>query len=160
MELIECRKIIKKYYMQHLKNILFNKQLILKNVKYSIRPDEYFVFENKITVIEYEKTKRPVESISKYWWLLHKTDWLINNMEMSLIFISLNPKTNKIRKESILLLGKELEAKFINNFHFYFVDSIQLKQIPLNKLLPNQRAQPDSVISIGKLNIAKSPINT
>src|SRR5690606_6249239 len=113
-----------------------DKQLVVNNKKYSIRPDEYFLFDN-IIVVEYENTKRPVESISKYWWLFHKTDWLSNNIEMSLIFISVYPKANRIRKESILILGKELESKFSNKLKFYFVYSIQLNQVPLNKLLPN-----------------------
>ncbi len=98
-----------------------NEALIAGARKFRIRPDDNFEFRGGHLLIEYEDTKRPVESISKYWWLFYKTEWPQTNRRIALVFFLVNLHVDQIRSESVNILGGELEKKFPTLFSFFFV---------------------------------------
>lgn len=106
------------------------KKLKINENNYRIMPDEQYIFPEKIILFEYEKNKRPVESITKYWWLLKKTDWLTQNINLELFLILENPKIDEIRQESCELLGKLLESQYHSfRFHFFRFDKYAINEI-------------------------------
>lgn len=131
MNIIETRKIITSYFEE--KHICIeckcNKELIVNNRKYRIRPDDAFYFANKAFIMEYENNLRPVESISKYFWLFRQTDWLKENIKI-LMLITINNSTvekeHRIRVESVRELGMVLKQLYPNNFDFIVLNYSEL----------------------------------
>src|SRR3954469_1038865 len=74
---------------------------------YRIMPDDAFYYPDKVLLFEYEKNKRPVESISKYFWLLKETPWLEENVKIKLLITINNKKlgNDRIRTKSTKILG-------------------------------------------------------
>jgi hypothetical protein len=144
MELENCRSLVKKFVRAA--NPISSKscrQLTAEGKEFCIKPDENFEFPQGHLLIEYEKTKRPVESISKYWWLFYKKKWLRVRRRILLVFILLNPQQDQIRSESVKILGEELEKRFPELFKFFFIapDAIGRSQIEnvIDKALKNFR---------------------
>jgi hypothetical protein len=110
-----------KKYLEHRND----KSLILNGSNYRIRPDDAFYQKDCVIAIEYESNKRPVESISKYFWLFENTDWLKNTVTIHLLFIITNPDLSKkyeIRLKSIQILGNHLQNMYPKNFKFRYLD--------------------------------------
>lgn len=120
MELNQCKTIVQHLFTQHCGSAdpIENKQLVVKNQEFQIRPDHAYFFDDLIVVIEYENTKRPVESISKYWWLFENTGWRTLNLRMQCLVFLLRADLNKIRAESVKILGTELATKYPSLFKF------------------------------------------
>jgi hypothetical protein len=114
-----------------------NGQLLVMHQGYRIQPDDSYIFNNRVIVIEYEKTKRPVESISKYWWLFENTSWKSLQMKMSCGLLLLNQDLNEIRTESVFILGRELEAKYPDYFKFSGIKPRELTEDNLRTLIEN-----------------------
>jgi len=110
------------------------RQLERGDEKFRIRPDEYFKFPQGHLLIEYEQTKRPVESISKYWWLLHNTTWLRTRERIVLVLFLFNDYGNPIRSETINTLGCELEKSFPGEFTFFFLPPNDPNEISESKV--------------------------
>ncbi|MFC0604964.1 hypothetical protein [Winogradskyella pulchriflava] len=115
-----------------------DKVLLLNRVSYKIRPDDSFYFKDKIILIEYENNLRPVESISKFYWLFEKTKWLQEAMPIHLLFIITNDRVEKkyrIRTESIEILGKKLMQLHPKHFKFSFINKSDISQIKIKSEL-------------------------
>lgn len=123
MTIVETRQLILKYFEDNQNGFIHqaNRMLKINDNKYQIKPDDAFYYANKVLLFEYENTKRPVESISKYWWLLKKINWLKEDIKIKFLITINNPKPNIIRTESIQILGEELKEKYPNNFDFHFI---------------------------------------
>ena len=123
MTIKECENIIKMHFENSFDGFehLHNKKLIVNNSNYRIIPDDRFYSDKEMILIEYENTKRPVESISKYWWLFINTKWLNEKIRIKLFIIGLNDNHKGIRDESIEILGLELKLKFPESFDFYYI---------------------------------------
>lgn len=121
MRVFEAKKIIQEFFAD--KDFLYfdNKRLKVNNNNYHIIPDDAYKYNSTLLVIEYEGTARPVESITKYWWLFNSTNWIDNNMIVKLLIIGLSERHKGIRDESIRILGDELCCKFPNNFFFFYI---------------------------------------
>lgn len=119
----ECKKAIhqlfeKKNFSVHLDN----KALRVNGKSYRVQPDDAYYFLNQtIYLIEYEYNKRPIESISKFWWLFEDTDILDCVSMIKLLVITTNEKIGKIRNRSMEILGEELENKYPDKLKFYFI---------------------------------------
>ena len=139
MEIIECENIVLMYFEDHFKNYEHsnNKELKINNSKYRIKPDDIFYFKdsNEIILIEYENTKRPIESISKYWWLLERTNWLNEEIKIQLLILGLYNKLNEIRNESIQILGSELKYKYSKDFDFFYIPWKNVSELEIIKKL-------------------------
>lgn len=98
--------------------------LIIDQETFRIQPDEQFGFAGGELLVEYEKTRRPVESVSKYWWLFHTYPDLQEQRRLALVLILLDPKVNQIRAETVELLGEHLEALYRDYFSFHFVPAV------------------------------------
>jgi hypothetical protein len=120
MELTACKSEVQGFFRSHggFVTHIDNGQLIVAAQGFRIQPDDTYIFKDWVIVIEYEATKRPVESISKYWWLLEKTKWKSLNMRLSCLVLLLRPDLNDIRKESVLILGEELAARYPGLFSY------------------------------------------
>ncbi len=124
----ETQKIILKYFRDFKPKsgceLRFNKN------KYRIKPDDAFYLSDKILLFEYENNKRPVESISKYFWLLNELDWLNENIKIKLLITINNEKlgNDKIRTQSILILGKLLKQIKSDYFDFHFLNFGELSE--------------------------------
>ncbi|MBL1410108.1 hypothetical protein [Sphingobacterium faecale] len=113
----------------------YDKKLIINNRKYRIRPDDAYYFANKVVIVEYENNLRPVESISKYLWLFRKTNWLNENIKISLLLTINNCKVEsdyKIRTESILELGELLKQLYPDHFDFSLLSYSDLDNDNIN----------------------------
>lgn len=141
MTISECENIIKLFFKNNSQNYkqLHNRKLNLNNENFRIVPVDRFDWYDDIILIEYENTKRPVESISKYWWLLKKTDWLKKDKRIKLLVIGLNQAHKGIRDETLRILGSELELLFKDVFKFYYIpwNTVSEKEIlkMLNKIV-------------------------
>jgi hypothetical protein len=122
-DIIEAYSEIIKEILTPAKPIIYKSrsELTIGDSCYRIQPDEHFMFTNTHLLIEYEKNKRPVESISKYWWLFYRSNWLQNKQKLILVFILLDDYCNQIRSETVSLLGQELEKRFPESFNFFFI---------------------------------------
>lgn len=105
-----------------------NRQLSINGNGYQIRPDDAFYYHNKVLLFEYENTKRPVESISKYFWLLKRDEWLGQNIRIKLLLTINNERTNEIRTQTIQILGELLNQQYPNSFDFHFLDYGELTE--------------------------------
>lgn len=105
-----------------------NCALRFNNFSYQIRPDDAFYYSDQILLFEYENTQRPVESISKYFWLFEKTDWLEQDVKIKLLFTINRQNVNTIRTQSIEILGRLLNEKYPNKFDFYFLQYRELNK--------------------------------
>lgn len=133
MNLDTTRKIILSYiqakclFYHHTQN-----QILSFNGKtYRVRPDEAFYFSDNILLIEYENNLRPVESISKYFWLFEKTNWIKEAVKINLLLTINNQKieTNyKIRIETIQILGNELKRQYTSMFNFCLISYSDLNE--------------------------------
>ena len=108
-----------------------NRQLKINGKPFRLRPDEHFVYPHGHLLVEYELNRRPVESISKYWWLLCRSDWLENGQRIALVIMLLDSAVNDIRAESVELLGHELEKRYPEAFSFFYAppDGMTASQI-------------------------------
>ena len=137
MDIIECKNIIRNYfnnkgdYQEHQDN----QQLMLNGKKYRIQPDDTYIFEDRVVAIEYEKNKRPVESISKYWWLFYKTDWESNNIKMNYFILIIRHDLNEIREESIIILGDKLQKDKKDKFSFFYLSATELSEKNIKNIL-------------------------
>ncbi len=98
--------------------------------KYRIMPDDAFYYPNRVLLFEYENNARPVESISKYFWLLKNTDWLKENIKIKLLLAINKEKLGKdeIRTQSIQIWGNLLNQLFPNDFDFHFLNFDELNE--------------------------------
>jgi hypothetical protein len=120
MELVQCKSLVQNIFAQRggWSKHIDNAQLIMDNQRFRIQPDDTYIFNNKVIVVEYEDTKRPVESVSKYWWLFEKSPWKSLNVKMDCFVFLLRDDLNEIRAESVAILGKELVTKYPTLFTF------------------------------------------
>lgn len=123
MKLKECKDIVHAFLNKHniCVKLIEDKQLVYKHNHYHIRPDEAFLYNNNVIIIEYESTPRPVESISKYWWLLKNTNWLENKTKIKYCIFVLEDHNQNIRRETVIILGEELETKYQEYFEFNYL---------------------------------------
>ena len=133
MTIDKTRQIILSYFDNNKRFLVHNydKKLISNGNTFQIRPDDAFYFNDKVIIIEYENNLRPVESISKYFWLFTKTEWLKENLRIILLLTVNNSrveKNYKIRTESIQILGHELKKQYPKLFDFYFINYSDLKK--------------------------------
>lgn len=137
MTITDCENIIKSYFESNFGNYehLHNKKLIVSSSNYRIVPDDRFYKDKEMILIEYENTKRPVESISKYWWLLKNTNWLKEKIKIKLFIIGLNEVHKGIRDESVEILGSELKSKFPDSIDFFYVPWNKVSEIEILKIL-------------------------
>lgn len=96
-------------------------QLQVGDKKFRVQPDEQFLFKRGQLLVEYERTRRPVESVSKYWWLLYATDWRKTKQRVALVVLLLDDSVNEIRVETIELLGEKLHRTLPRTFGFWSV---------------------------------------
>ena len=120
MRVLACKQIVQAFfseaggYEEHTESRVLRRQ----ERSYVIRPDDAYFFPDRVICIEYEAMKRPVESIGKYWWLLKKTGWLEEAVELYCFLFVLNRKTGRIPEESCLVLGNELSRMHPDSFFF------------------------------------------
>lgn len=130
MTIEETRQIIIRYFKA--KNGLLcprkNCDLRINNNNYRIRPDDAFYYQDRVLLFEYENTLRPVESISKYFWLLKNTAWLNENRKIELLITINNVRTIEIRTQSVQILGELLNQQYPNNFDFHFLTYDELTE--------------------------------
>lgn len=113
-----------------------DKALNYCGTNYGLRPDESFLFANSYFLVEYENNNRPVESISKYFWLLKNTDWLTHGISISLLIIITNvdlERKYKMRIESIEVLGIVLEELYPGNFKFGFLRNHEISKTNIDR---------------------------
>lgn len=139
MDIKQVQQLVHQYmksveYINHTED----KVLALNNVSFRIRPDDSFYFKDRIVLIEYENNLRPVESISKFYWLFEKTDWLEYKLPIHLLFIITNERVEKkykIRTESIEILGKKLMLLQPEHFKFSFINNSEISQTKIESEL-------------------------
>ena len=102
---------------------------------FRIMPDEDFRFRRGHLLVEYESNKRPVESVSKYWWLFQETKWPKVRRRVEVVFLLLKDHENQIRPESIVLLGRELQGRYPSLFRFSFIPPSGLKRARIREVL-------------------------
>ncbi|MCH7838013.1 MAG: hypothetical protein IIC26_05830 [Chloroflexi bacterium] len=95
------------------------RQLKINGKAFRVMPDEHFVFPHGHLLVEYERNKRPVESISKYWWLQHKSNWLERGQRFALVLL-VDSRVIESRAEAAELLGFELEKRYPETFAFFY----------------------------------------
>ena len=110
--------------------------------KGSIKCDIFYKYPDKLIVIEIEQTKRPVESITKYWWLLESTDWYVNyeglKIQYLIIFRPFKYKDKwkmqmESRREQVKLIGTYLSEKYdFFNFNELTLENPELSKEDLN----------------------------
>ena len=130
MTIEETREVIIPYFeeRQGFLDYKHNEQLLINNNGYRIRPDDAFYYPDKVLLFEYENNARPVESISKYYWLLENTNWLKENIRIQFLITVNNANLNNIRSESIQILGEGLNQQYPNNFDFHFLNYAELTE--------------------------------
>jgi hypothetical protein len=144
MKLDLCKSIVQTFIEQlgGFGKHLSNKQLVVRDMRFRIKPDDAYIYNDRVLIIEYENTKRPVESISKYWWLFEKNQWKSLQVKMCYCIFLLGRDSNEIRRESILILGRELSAKYPDLFFFYCLDQHEISETTiitfLEKVFYNQ----------------------
>lgn len=106
-----------------------NRRLINGDKHYQIRPDDAFLYEDNILLVEYENNDRPVESISKYYWLFENTKWLEEaDLKIKLLLTINTPGINAIRRQTIPILGEKLKKEYPQMFDFCFIDFNELNE--------------------------------
>lgn len=129
----ECKAVVHNSFSNRIfDKHIDNKALWVKGKNYRIQPDDaYYLGGEKIILFEYEYNKRPIESISKFWWLFRETDILNHIEKIKLLLITTNEDIGDIRNGSIEILGKELEKQYSDKFEFYFIpdDKVTSKAI-------------------------------
>jgi hypothetical protein len=133
MTIEETRKIVLSFFENDRKALIHNydKKLIFNGHSFQIRPDDAFYFPNKVIIVEYENNLRPVESISKYFWLFTKTEWRKEKLKIYLLLTINNSRLEnnyKIRTESIQILGDELKKQYPDLFDFSFLNYSDLNK--------------------------------
>lgn len=123
MDLTECKDIVRAFFKEHKisDKLKENKQLFYNNKSYFIRPDEAFLYKDHVIIIEYESTKRPVESISKYWWLFKVKKWNKQRIKIKYCIFIIKDHGEKIRSKTVIILGKALARKYPNLFEFNYL---------------------------------------
>ncbi|CAN5702674.1 hypothetical protein BH20ACI4_BH20ACI4_10710 [soil metagenome] len=130
MDIEETQQIILTYleanhpFLNHTRDIA----LTYGNIPYQIRPDEAFYYQDNILLVENENNKRPVESISKYFWLFKNTNWLVTGLRIKLLLTINKEGINAIRTETIQILGNELTEKYPSEFDFCFIEFNDLNE--------------------------------
>lgn len=133
MTIEETRQIVLSFFEKN-RNVLVHtddKKLFHNGHSFQIRPDDAFYFSDKVIIVEYENNLRPVESISKYFWLFEKTEWLNEKLKICLLLTINNRRLAedyKIRTESIQILGAELQKQYSVLFSFHFLNFTDLNQ--------------------------------
>lgn len=136
MDLDNCKSLVKKLVRETRQVSSKRGKLTAEGRDFRIIPDENFEFPQGHLLIEYERTKRPVESIAKYWWLFYRQkDWLPLKKKIVLILILLNSEVNEIRSESVKLLGKELEKRFPQLFKFFFISPDAISKLKIEDVI-------------------------
>lgn len=122
MDLKSCEEIVHEY-MGKRRPISHQcrSQLQADGRKFRVKPDEQFLLKRGHLLVEYEGTRRPVESVSKYWWLLYATDWRKTRQRVGLVVLLLDDSVNEIRVQSIELLGEKLHRALPRTFGFWAV---------------------------------------
>lgn len=94
--------------------VVKGQELRVNGRRYGVKPDYtcYFPRMGVILALEDEKTKRPVESIAKYWWLYERTSWREEGLRL-LCYIVLSKWAIKepMRAETVEVLGRALEDR-------------------------------------------------
>ncbi len=126
MTIADTQKIIDSYLTTNSSFILrkSGKELSINNVKYYIKPDEAVYYSNQILIIEYENTRRPIESVTKYFWLIKNTGWINENLKINLLLTLNNSKSDtgkQIRAESSQLIGNLLMELYPQHFNFFMI---------------------------------------
>lgn len=137
MDLPICQSIVQSFFLQHAPTARHSTEqnLTLNGRTYPVRPDDTYALSNALITIEYENAKRPVESITKYWWLLAATDWLTHGIALKCIFLPLGTDFVRSRIEVIPILGHELVAKYPGAFEFFFLMPDQLTTASIHSVL-------------------------
>ena len=139
MDIEETQQIIFAYlevnhpFLKHRRD----RTLVYEGNSYRIRPDDAFYYQDNILLVEYENNARPVESISKYYWLFENTNWLKEALKIKLLLTINIENINTIRTETIQILGNELKAKYPLKFDFCFIEYNALNEETLVASLEN-----------------------
>ncbi|MDR2017326.1 MAG: hypothetical protein LBQ00_00295 [Syntrophobacterales bacterium] len=120
MRVLQCKQVVQSFFAEigGYEGHTESRALRYNNRTYHIRPDDAYIFPDRIVCVEYEALKKPVESIGKYWWLFRRTDWLDEALEMHCFLFILNKKTGQVQGESSVILGEELSRVYPDAFHF------------------------------------------
>lgn len=120
MRVLQCKQTVQSFFEEIGGYESHTESRILRcdNRSYNIRPDDAYIFPDRIICVEYEALKKPVESIGKYWWLFKRTDWPDEALEMYCFLFVLNRKTGQVPGESCRVLGEELSRLYPDSFHF------------------------------------------
>jgi hypothetical protein len=127
VELIEAENIVRSYLLNQ-KPLSFRRGQTPAGDTHSCRPepDECFEFPGGMVVVEYE-SRMPVVCVSKYWWLLHKTDVMSEGKKLALVVIILDaeaaPKDQLARQRA---MAEQLEKDY-PGFRFFIVESDQAR---------------------------------
>lgn len=137
MNIQETREIIIHYFEAIMNFNLHKKGCMLRfgNNTYRIMPDDAFYYDDKVLLFEYENNLRPVESISKYFWLLENKALLNEKVKIKLLLTINNVAINEIRTQSIQILGNILNQNYPKVFEFHYLTYNELSEENLkNKL--------------------------
>lgn len=120
MRVLQCKQLVQSFFAEvgGYESHTESRVLRCRDRSYTIRPDDAYIFPDRIVCVEYEALKKPVESIGKYWWLFRRTEWLDEAMEMYCFLFVLNRRTGQVPGESSVVLGEELSRLYPNSFHF------------------------------------------
>ena len=127
MELIEAENIVRSYLLNQ-KPLSFRRRHTPTGDTLSCppEPEESFEFPGGMVAVEYE-SRMPVVCVSKYWWLLHKTDLMSKGKKVALVMIILDadaaPKDQLARQKA---LAEQLQKDY-PGFHYFVVESDQAK---------------------------------
>ena len=138
MNLEDCETIVRAFYKQrNIAHVVESGAMLRQNGNpYHIEPDETYLDGNSVYVIEYEYgPKRPVESITKYWWLLHRTRWLEEGVKLKCALFLLSSKPGPLRLDTCALLGDELALKHPAAFEFACLMPSEVSEQSLNSTL-------------------------
>lgn len=141
MELQDYKRIVHDFFSTaHPLEHRDDRPFTFRGTRYYFRPDDTYIFPEYIIVIEYEAGDRPVESITKYWWLLSNPKWHEHNIKLKCLFLatrdlSSHRKYTRHRIEIVPILGDELVAKFPNAFEFYFMPAEKITEVSIHRIL-------------------------
>jgi hypothetical protein len=137
MDIATCQSIVQTFFQQHLPSAehMSEKELKVDGTNGHIIPDDTYEVSDCIIAIEYENTKRPVESITKYWWLLTCTNWLTHAKMLKVVLLPLRPDFVRSRIEVIPILGNQLAAMYPQYFQFYYLSPERMQSDNIEQLL-------------------------
>lgn len=137
MDIPTCQSIVQSFFSQAAPKYkhVSEQNLVLDGQSYPVRPDDTYYLADTVIAIEYEDTKRPVESITKYWWLLMNTNWLSHNKKLKCAIFPLRTDFVKSRIEVIPILGSELANKYPDSFEFGLLMPADLNEASIQALL-------------------------